>query len=319
MQVNISQALRDAAGRLSRSGVDSAAVEARIIAGYLLGVSHMDVVRAGDPPGLLDGPQAQRFQELFDVLVDRRATREPLQHILGVAPFGPLELEVGPGVFIPRPETEVLADWAVRYLAQRFPDASRGGATGGGARRGVDKQENAPGPRSDRLLVVDLCTGSGALALYIKHAVPGAQVVAVEKSPEAIAYTRRNIRAVTGSDDAVELIRGDVTDPGLLAQLHGQVDLVVSNPPYVPETPDLDAEVYHDPHEAVFGGADGMTVITAMVPLVRHLLAPGGAVGIEHDDATSAAVQAALQEDFVDVRPLEDLTGTPRFVLGRRQ
>ena len=268
--MSLRAALLDAAERLTAAGVDSPLVDARLIAAHLLGVGPLDVAFHDEVP---DG---------FEEMVARRERREPLQHILGVAPFGALDLAVGPGVFIPRPETEVLADWGVRQL--------RGQAS----------------PR-----VVDLCTGSGALALYVAHEVPGAEVVGVEKHDGALAYARRNARGT-----AVRMEQGDVTEPGLLAEWHGTVDLVLSNPPYVPETPDLQQEVYADPPEAVFSGASGMDVIGALAPTIHALLRPGGRVGIEHDDTTSAEVQEVLAAHggFRDIAVLADLTGRARFV-----
>lgn len=263
-------ALADAAERLRRAGVPSPLVDARLIAAHLLGCGPLDVAFRDEIPAG------------FEEMVARRERREPLQHILGVAPFGALDLAVGPGVFIPRPETEVLADWGVRQL--------------------VDV-------RSPR--VVDLCTGSGALALYVAHEVPGAEVVGVELHDEALSYARRNAEGGTA-----RMIQGDVTDPTLLGQWHGTVDLVLTNPPYVPETPDLDREVYADPPQAVFAGATGMDVIDAFLPTIHALLRPGGQVGIEHDDTTSRAVQdvVAAHGGFRDIAVVRDLTGRARFV-----
>lgn len=272
------QALRSAAERLRASGVPSPEWDARFMAAYLTHTGHMDIPLHEEPmPG---------FDVAYEALVARREHREPLQHVLGVAWFGSLELEVGPGVFIPRPETEVLAEWGVRQL------------------RGMDSP-----------LVVDLCTGSGALAAYIAHEAPNARVYAVELSDAAFSYAQRNL-----ADSGVTLIQGDVTDPEILAELNGSVDLLVTNPPYVPETDDLEPEVYADPHEAVFSGTDGMTLIRQMVPTVSRLLKPRGRVGIEHDDTTSSLVQAALHDagGFTAIKPLTDLTGTPRFVTALR-
>ena len=272
------QALRSAAERLRASGVPSPEWDARLMAAYLTHTGHMDIPLHEEPmPG---------FDVAYEALVARREHREPLQHVLGVAWFGSLELEVGPGVFIPRPETEVLAEWGVRQL------------------RGIDSP-----------LVVDLCTGSGALAAYIAHEAPNARVYAVELSDAAFSYAQRNL-----ADSGVTLIQGDVTDLEILAELNGSVDLLVTNPPYVPETDDLEPEVYADPHEAVFSGTDGMTLIRQMVPTVSRLLKPRGRVGIEHDDTTSSLVQAALHDagGFTAIKPLTDLTGTPRFVTALR-
>lgn len=270
----LGEALRDATVILKQAAVASPLNDARLIAAHLLDCGPLNVALYMRDP-VPDG---------FDEAVARRAAREPLQHILGRAPMGPLDLHVGPGVFVPRPETEVLADWAVR----------RG--------RGVDKP-----------VVVDLCTGSGALAAYIAHELVDASVTAVELDPGAAAWAERNFDEFT---PGVDLVIGDATDPTLLPHLHGRVDIVVSNPPYVPETGDLDPEVYRDPHMAVFSGATGMDVITEMIHLIHALLTPGGVVGIEHDDTTSAAVRDVVtgHGGFRDVAVLKDLTGRDRFI-----
>ncbi|MFH6889287.1 peptide chain release factor N(5)-glutamine methyltransferase [Corynebacterium aurimucosum] len=291
------EALRDATERLRAAGVPSPEWDARLLAAHLIHCGHMDIPLNEAPiPG---------FDVAYGALVGRREAREPLQHILGVAWFGPLELEVGPGVFIPRPETEVLADWGVKFLTKLNSWETK-------KLNSWETKTNAHPPR-----VVDLCAGSGALALYVAHYVPQAEVWAVELADAALAYTRRN---VARHDRDVQLIQGDVTDPYVLSELHGTVDLVLTNPPYVPETPDLDPEVYQDPHEAVFGGADGMETITAMIPTIAALLRPGGKVGIEHDDDTSEQVQEALRADggFTHIEVLKDLTGTARFVTAER-
>ena len=269
------QALRLGVQRLRAAGVASSEWDARIMAAHLIHCGHMDIpLEEAAMPG---------FDVAYDALLCRREAREPLQYVLGTAWFGPLELKVGPGVFIPRPETEVMADWAVR---------------------------SAHGPR-----LVDLCTGTGALALYLQHYLPQAQVRAVELADAAFDYTKANTRG-TG----VEAIQADATDADTLAEWNGTVDLIVTNPPYVPETPNLEPEVYHDPHTAVFAGADGMGVITDLIPTIARLLRPGGKVAIEHDDSTSEVVQAVMADygGFEEITALPDLTGTPRFVTAVR-
>lgn len=288
------EALRDATERLRAAGVPSPEWDARLLAAHLIHCGHMDIP--------LDEQPIPGFDVAYGALVGRREAREPLQHILGVAWFGPLELEVGPGVFIPRPETEVLADWGVKFLKKFNSSGS--------------KEFNSQSPR-----VVDLCAGSGALALYVAHYVPQAEVWAVELADASLAYTRRNAAtAVHGGAGTVHVVQGDVTEADLLSELHGTVDLVLTNPPYVPETPDLEPEVYQDPHEAVFGGVDGMETINAMIPTIAALLRPGGRVGIEHDDDTSQQVQEALRAHggFSHIEVLKDLTGTARFVTAQR-
>jgi len=209
-----------------------------------------------------------------------------LQHITGHAPFGPVVLEVGPGVFVPRPETESLLEWA---YAQELP----------------------PAPT-----IVDLCTGSGALAVAIAAMLPRARVIAVDDDPTALDYARRNA-AGTG----IELVAGDVTDPGLLSALDGEVHLVVANPPYVPDGAVLEPEVaQHDPAHALYGGADGMAVIVPIVRRAVRWLAPGGLLAVEHDDTTAQATLDAVADTaaYRDITAHRDLTGRPRFVTAQR-
>ena len=270
---NVRSHIASAANTLREAGVDSPEVDARLLAAHVLGVAPLQLMFADAPAD---------FGERYTELVARRAAREPLQHIIGTAPFYGVDLAVGPGVFIPRPETEILAEWAVRKLIDAPP---------------------AP-------TVVDLGSGTGALAIAVARARPDANVYAVERSEAARAYLQRNVEKLAPQ---VNVVAGDMTDPELLAGIGA--DVVVTNPPYVPETPELQAEVYADPHEAVFSGADGMAAIRGLVPVVKQMLKDGGAVGIEHDDTTSEAVQAELRAGgFADVRALEDLTGRARFV-----
>ncbi|MEX3505096.1 peptide chain release factor N(5)-glutamine methyltransferase [Corynebacterium sp. LK2510] len=264
-----------AAALLADAGVASPEVDARLIAAALLDVPPLALMFTDAPAG---------FAEAYDAAIARRAAREPLQHITGTAQFGPLKLRLGPGVFIPRPETEVLAQWAVDALD------------------GID----AP-------LVVDLGTGSGALAIFIAHARPDARVIAVERSEVAREYAQENAAANGAS---ISVVAGDMCDPDLLSEFTGEVDLVVTNPPYVPEDPDLQPEVYFDPDEAVFSGADGMDAIRGLVPVAARLLTPTGRIGIEHDDTTSRAVRDTVHANgsFSDIAVLRDLAGRERFV-----
>jgi len=209
-----------------------------------------------------------------------------LQHITGTAAFGSVCLNVGPGVFVPRPETEALLEWA---MAQPLP----------------------PDP-----LILDLCTGSGALAIALARQWPGARVIAVDDDSTALGYARRNAEAT-----AVELILADVTAPGLFPELTDTVDLVVANPPYIPVGAELEPEVaLHDPPHALFGGVDGMAVIA---PIVRHAagwLKAGGLLAVEHDDTTSARAVETIGSTncFTSVEAHRDLTRRPRFVTARK-
>jgi len=219
--------------------------------------------------------------------VASRARRIPLQHLLGTAAFRHLELSVGDGVFVPRPETELLAGWGIEETAA--------GAT-----------------------VVDLCSGTGAIALSVAGEAKPGLVVAVERSPVALSFLRRNAAGVA----VVRVVEGDVTDPDLLTELRGRVDVLLCNPPYVPDGTPVPPEVAdHDPAEAVFGGADGLTVIRPVIALAARLLRPGGWLGIEHDDVHGEAVPGLLRADgaFTEVSARADLTGRPRFTTARRR
>jgi release factor glutamine methyltransferase len=231
----------------------------------------------------------------FAALVELRARRVPLQHLTGTAPFRHLELRVGPGVFIPRPETELLVDTALHHLRA--------------------------GPSS--ALVVDLCTGSGALALSLALEAPGCRVVAVEASGAALEWARANLAdhasAIRAARSSAELVAADATavaEPGgALEHLRARVDLVVSNPPYIPEgAVPRDPEVRdHDPAVALFGGPDGLDVIRKLQVQAAALLREGGMVLIEHadaqgEDAAEIGVPALLRDQ--PARAVRDQTGS---------
>ncbi|MFF0494715.1 peptide chain release factor N(5)-glutamine methyltransferase [Nocardia sp. NPDC004068] len=288
-RVPLRSALAEAVEVLARAGVPSPRVDAEYLAAHVLGVER---------PRLALIPLVTEEQSAeLRALVARRAERVPLQHLTGTAAMGEIELSVGPGVFVPRPETELLFAWAL-------------------ARLEVLGREHRP-------VVVDLCTGSGALALAVAHARPDADVHAVELDPAALAWTARNAEArVAEGDTAIRLHAGDVTDPALLAALNGRVDVVVSNPPYIPADAVLDPEVAdHDPHVALFGGADGLSVIRPMVGTIARLLRPGGVAAVEHDDSngSGAAGLFAAHGGFDEVVEHPDLAGKPRFVSVRRK
>ena len=225
------------------------------------------------------------FFDRYNAAVAARSRRVPLQHLTGTAAFGPLMLSVGPGVFIPRPETEAMLEWAV---AQTLPA---------------------------KPVIVDVCTGSGALALALARHWPDARVIGVDDSDAALDYARKN-----AAGTPVEFVCADVTDSGLLTELDGHVDLVVSNPPYVPDGAELEPEVTeHDPPHAVFGGPDGMAVIPAVARLAGRLLRVGGLFAVEHDDTTSSVTAETISstELFDDIVARTDLTGRLRFVTAR--
>jgi len=277
MTTRLRSAIDSATTLLADAGIDSARYDAEELAAHV----------AGTERGRLSllGPPDDTFFDHYNAAVAARSRRVPLQHLTGTAAFGPLTLSVGPGVFIPRPETEALLDWAV---AQALPA---------------------------KPVVVDVCTGSGALALALARHWPGARVIGLDDSDAALDYARRNAEGTT-----VEFVRADVTHSGVLTELEGHVDLVVSNPPYVPDGAELEPEVTeHDPPHAVFGGPDGMAVIPAVARLAGRLLRPGGLFAVEHDDTTSSMTAETIgsTELFDDVVARTDLTGRPRFVTAR--
>ncbi|MEB3368284.1 peptide chain release factor N(5)-glutamine methyltransferase [Saccharopolyspora mangrovi] len=278
-------AILEAERTLTAAGVGSPRTDAELLAAHLLGVERTKLMMVP----LVGPPVVQALQDL----VRRRAARVPLQHLTGRAFLGAVDLEVGPGVFVPRPETELLVEW------------------------GADVLDGVEQPT-----IVDLCTGSGALALALAHARPDAAVHAVEKDPTALSWARRNAEQRSGAGDTpIALYSGDVTDPMLFMELEGLVDLVVCNPPYVPDGTPVPPEVRnHDPHEAVFGGRDGLDVVRHVVACAARLLKPGGGVAIEHDDTHGGSVPALLRARRVltDVREHPDLAGRPRFATARR-
>jgi len=283
--------LRQATATLGAAGVESPRVDVEELAAHVLGVRRGQLlVQRG-----FDEAQADRFAGL----VAERARRVPLQHLVGRAGFRHLELEVGPGVFVPRPETESVVQWAVDALA----------------RMRADEGVTAP-------LVVDLCTGSGTIALALANEVPGAVVHAVERSPEALEWTKRNadVRSTAG-DPETTLHLADAAEA--LPELDGTVDLVASNPPYVATSerhiPDPEV-VDHDPGIALWAGEDGLDLVRVVEASARRLLRPGGLVVVEHSDRQGKSAPAVFRATgaWVEVADHRDLAGRDRFVTARR-
>src|SRR5690606_36897049 len=272
------EVVRGARDLLAEAGVPSPDVDARLLAEHVL---EGRLVTAGAPTPTQLGTYA--------ALVERRRRREPLQHLTGEMFFRYLRLLAEPGAFVVRPETEIVAEEAIAAARSH------------------------PSPR-----VVDLCTGSGAIALALATEVPSAAVWAVELSPAALDAPRRNVAALAPH---VTLVAGDAATA--LPELDGTVDVVVSNPPYVP--PDAvpqEPEVRdHDPHLALYGGsADGLDVPRAGLRTAARLLRPGGVVVMEHAEVQAAAVRAEVTATgaFTDVHTVPDLTGRERMVVARR-
>jgi release factor glutamine methyltransferase len=259
------RALREGAvAALTEAGVPDPGVDAELLIGHVLGLGRGEVqakVAMNAAIGELD-------EAAITALVARRAKREPLQHLTGRAPFRNLYLAVGPGVFVPRPETEQVAQFAIDALAASA----------------------SPAP-----IAVDLGTGSGAIAIAMATEVPRARVFAVERSPEAHHWAGRNV--VESGAGNLELVLGDLADA--LPELDGQVAVVISNPPYVPnDAVPRDPEVrLFDPAMALYGGEDGLDLVRAVSHTGLRLLHPGGTLVIEHGELQGADIRDLLTAD----------------------
>ena len=273
----LAAAVAQATARLAAAGVDSPRHDAEELAAHLLGVRR-SALRLHDTIDL----------EGYEAVVARREQREPLQHITGVAGFRYLDLLVGPGALVPRPETELVAGHAIDFA------------------RAVEGHPP---------VVVDLGTGSGAIAFAVASEVVGSVVHAVEPDPAALAWAARNADAC---GHVVHLHLASAADA--LPELDGTVDVVVSNPPYLPHGTAVGDEVRHDPALALWGGPEGLDVIREVVEAGARLLGPGGALVVEHDVRHSSAVRSLLAESacWTEVVTHRDLTGRDRFVSARR-
>lgn len=269
--------LAQATELLSKAEVPSPRADAELLLCHVTGVPRALLTIAAR----VDEVQRRTYLDL----IEARARRVPLQHLTGTAAFRHVDLEVGPGVFVPRPETEVLAGWAIEQ-ARLHPEPT----------------------------VVDLGTGSGAIALSIVDEVPAARVYAVELDEQAYDWARRNLDG-TG----VVLRCGDLADA--FTELDGTVDVVVANPPYIPLTAwqGVAAEARdHDPALALWSGSDGLDAMRMVERTAWRLLAPGGVVGAEHAEVQEQSVQQLFAGRWVEVRDHRDLAGKPRYVTARR-
>lgn len=286
-----------AGGRLlADAGVATPRRDAELLLDHVLGGQRRFTVTV-----VADGDRS-RYQELLR----RRATREPLQHLTGTAGFARLTLRVGPGVFVPRPETELLAAWAVTVLPRpRDATAAPGRAAPGRA---------VPGRAAP--VVVDLCAGSGALGLAVAAERPDARVHLVEIDAGAVRWLRSNAADVPGA----RVVPGDATAAVTLAELDGTVDVVVANPPYVPDGTPVPPEVTHDPAIAVWGGSDGLATVRKVAVRAAALLRPGGWFGVEHDESHPEPLRRLLAEaGWQQPRTHTDLAGRPRFTTARKE
>jgi len=283
--MKLSVAIESATKRFEEAGIESAGADAEILASFVLGVNRGEL--------LSKAITAESFSEedslKFDELVAKRAERFPLQHLTGFAYFRALELKVGPGVFVPRFETEVVTQLAVDAL------------------KAIPSQEP---------IAVDLATGSGAIALSLATEVPNAKIYAVELSDDALVFTRENFARYAPNAD---LRQGDLADA--FQDLNGQVDVLISNPPYIPdEMIPIYPEVHlHDPSLALYGGSDGLDLIRKVDASAKRLLRPGGSLIIEHADMQGNSVQELLlASGWRNVATHKDLAGRDRATTGIR-
>ena len=260
----LADVLRRAAEQLAAAGVPDPQIDAELLAGHVLGQGRGAIQAAALRGDALDDGAARAIEEL----VTRRASREPLQHITGSAPFRHLELRVGPGVFVPRPETEVVAQLAIDAL----------------------KAVASPAP-----VAVDLGTGSGAIALALATEVPHARVFAAENSVDAFVWTKENFAHVGAGNATLAFIDLEHAFP----ELDGTVSVVVSNPPYVPDAAiPRDPEVrFFDPPAALYGGEDGLDVVRVLSGVGLRLAHPGGTIVIEHGEWQGEAIRDILAAD----------------------
>ena len=282
--MDIKALLRGAKSQLAESQISQ--VDAEHLLAHVLGISRMDLHN----PVLLETTltaisDSDVIEEQFISLLDRRMNHEPLQYLTGIAPFRYLELEVGPGVLVPRPESELLVDAVLAHI------------------------KNLPAPVS----VIDLGAGSGALALAIATEAKDTRVIAVEKSPEAIYWLKKNVSVIAQN---VRVVEGDVADvlPGI------KCDVVIANPPYIPDAQALPRDVAgFEPHAALFGGPTGMELPTIFITAAARLLKSAGVLVIEHTEEQGAAIAGELALDFESITLHDDLVGRPRWTSAVRR
>ncbi|MBP6084001.1 MAG: peptide chain release factor N(5)-glutamine methyltransferase [Candidatus Planktophila sp.] len=282
--MNVREILKDAKEQLALSEIDG--VDAEILLAHVLGISRMDlhnplvlertVASLGDTAIALD---------TFHDLLARRITHEPLQYITGTAYFRNLELKVGPGVLVPRPESELLVGAVLNHIA------------------------NLPAPVS----VVDLGSGTGALALAIATEASNSRVIAVEKSDEALVWLKKNVEAIV---EELRIVHSDVSD----ALIGIKCDVVIANPPYIADESELPRDVVeHEPAVALFGGRDGMDAPRAFIAAASRLLKAGGLLAIEHNEKQGTLIAGELASDFEEIQLHQDLVGRPRWTSAIRK
>ncbi len=276
--MQIKALISDGKAQIEAAGYSS--VDAEILFAHLLGLTRMELhnpialeralAEISDESAIVDG---------YVQLVKRRCNHEPVQYLTGTAGFRNLDLAVGPGVLVPRPETEGLVEEVLKHIA------------------------NLPGPVS----VIDLGAGSGAMAISIATEAPNTHVIAVEKSSEAIEWLKQNVAFY---DESIRIVQGDVADV-----LQGvKCDVVVANPPYVPDSQPLPKDVAtFEPAIALFGGSDGLEIPKRFIAAAARLLKVGGLLAIEHTETQGESIANLLSNDFTQISLHLDLTGRPRW------
>ena len=282
--MNVREILKDAKEQLALSEIDS--IDAEILLAHVLGISRMDLHNPLVLERTLDAIDDKNvLLETFHNHLARRILHEPLQYITGSAYFRNLELKVGPGVLVPRPESELLVGAVLTHIA------------------------NLPAPVS----VIDLGSGSGALALAIATEAANSRVIAVEKSDEALVWLKKNVEAIV---EDLRIVHSDVKD----ALLGIKCDVVIANPPYIETESDLPRDVVeHEPAIALFGGKDGMDAPREFISAASRLLKPGGLLAIEHNEVQGTLIADELARDFDEIRLHEDLVGRPRWTSAIRK
>ena len=284
----IKSLLRSAKEKLAAA--DIAEIDAEHLFAYVLGISRMDLHNSVKLDATLKAlGDFGVIEDTFAKLISRRAAHEPLQYLTGTAYFRHLEIEVGPGVLVPRPESELLVEAVLTHIK--------------------NLEEKVAGEIS----VIDLGSGSGALALAVATEAPRTRVIAVEKSSEAIGWLKKNVAKIS---ENVRVVEGDVADvlPGV------KCDIVIANPPYIPNAQLLPRDVAeHEPHLALFGGETGMELPKRFIDAAARLLKSGGVLAIEHTEEQGAAIDAVLSSDFTEIVLHKDLTDRTRWTSAVRK
>lgn len=288
MDLSFKEFLRSGKDQLAAAGFPE--VDAEHLLSHAIGISRMDLHNPVAVESALSAiGDMTLVEETFWKLLDRRCAHEPLQYLTGVAYFRHLEINVGPGVLVPRPESELLVESVLTFIDSYIKE------------RGGD------------VSVVDLGAGTGALGLSIATESKSAHVIAVEKSAEALEWLKQNVAAI--SED-VRIIHGDVAD----SLIGVKCDVVIANPPYIPDSQILPRDVAeHEPKEALFGGSDGMQIPTVFIETATRLLKPGGFLAIEHHESQGPAISALLLREFAEINLHEDFNNRPRFTTARKK